>query len=68
MTAMRVPAVAVADKILFLSHSRSHIKDSSCLLDGLLGEEMFMNEGLQDFLLPPDLKNTIALSLEQWCS
>jgi len=58
-----VPAVVVADRILFLSHSRSHIEDSSCLLDGLLGKEMFMNEGLQDLLLPPDLKNTIALSL-----
>ena len=53
----------VADRILFLSHSRSNIEDSSCLLDGLLGKEMLMNKGLQDFLLPPDLKNTIALSL-----
>ena len=53
----------VADRILFLSHSRSNIEDSSCLLDGLLGKEMLMNEGLQGFLLPPDLKNTIALSL-----
>ena len=52
-----------ADRILFLSHSRSDIEDSPCLLDGLLGKEMLMNEGLQDFLLPPDLKNTIALSL-----
>ena len=57
------PAVVVADKILFLSHSRSDVKDIPCPLDGLLGKEMLMNEGLQDFLLPPDLKNTIALSL-----
>ena len=28
-----VPAVVVADRILFLSHSRSHIKDSPCPLD-----------------------------------
>ena len=55
------PAVVVADKILFLSHSRSDIEDIP--LDGLLGKGMVMNEGLQDFLLPPDLKNTIALSL-----
>jgi len=47
----------------FLSHPRSDIEDTPCLLDGLLGKEMLMNEGLQDFLLPPDLKNTIALSL-----
>ena len=53
----------VADRILFLSHPRSDIEDSPCLLDGLLGKEMLMNEGLQGFLLPPDLKNTIALSL-----
>ena len=33
------PAVVVADRILFLSHPRSNIKDSSCLLDGLLVEE-----------------------------
>ena len=58
----------VADRILFLSHPRSNIEDSSCLLDGLLGKEMFMNEGLQDFLLPPDLKNTIALSLVSYGS
>ena len=59
MTAMRAPAVVVADKILFLSHSRSHIKDSL----GLLGKGTLLNEGLQDFLLPLDLKNTITLSL-----
>ena len=53
----------VADRILFLSHSRSDIKDSLCSLDGLLGKEMLMNEGLHGFLLPLDLKNTIALSL-----
>jgi len=53
----------VADSIPFLSHPRSDIEDSPCLLDGLLGKEMLMNEGLQGFLLPPDLKNTIALSL-----
>ena len=51
------------DKILFLSHSRSDVKDILCPLDGLLGKEMLMNEGLQDFLLPLDLKNTISLSL-----
>jgi len=43
----------------FLSHPRSGIKDTPCLLDGLLAEEMLMNEGLQGFLLPPDLKNFI---------
>ena len=59
----KVTVDTVADRILFLSHSRSDIEDSPCLLDGLLGKEMLMNEGLQDFLLPPDLKNTIALSL-----
>ena len=58
-----VPAVVVADKILFLSHSRSVLKDILCPLDGLLGIDQLMNEGLQDFLLPLDLKNTIALSL-----
>jgi len=34
------PAVAAADEILFLSHSRSHIKDTP--LDGLLGKGMVM--------------------------
>jgi len=53
----------VTDRILFLSHSRSDIKDSLCPLDGLLGKEMLMNEGLQDLLLPPDLKNTIPPGL-----
>ena len=53
----------VADSIPFLSHPRSDIEDPPCLLDDLLGKEMLMNEGLQGFLLPPDLKNTIALSL-----
>ena len=28
-------------------------------------EEMLMNEGLHGFLLPPDLKNTIALSQQK---
>ena len=42
---------------------RSDVKDIPCLLDGLLGKEVLINEGLQDFLLPPNLKNTIALSL-----
>ena len=58
-----VPAAVVTDRILFLSHSRSDVKDILCPLDGLMGKEMLMNEGLQDFLLPLDLKNTIALSL-----
>ena len=34
-----------------------------CLLDSLLGKETRLNEGLQDLLLPPDLKNTIAPGL-----
>jgi len=58
-----VPAIVVADRILFLSHSRSDTKDSPCPLDGLRGKDQLLNEGLQDLLLPPDLKNTIALSL-----
>jgi len=57
-----VPKVVVADKILFLSHSRSDIKDSPCPLDDVLGKDQLMNEGLQDLLLPLDLRNT-ALSL-----
>jgi len=52
----------VVDSIPLLSHPRSDIKDTPCLLDGLLAEEMLMNEGLHGLLLPPDLKNTIALS------
>jgi len=55
------PAVAVAERSSSSPYSRSDIEDTP--LDGLLGKGMVMNEGLQDFLLPPDLKNTIALSL-----
>ena len=58
-----VPAVVVAERILFLSHPRSDIKDSPCPLDGLRGKDQLLNEGLQVLLLPPDLKNTIALGL-----
>ena len=61
MTAMRGPAVAVAERSSSSPYSRSDIKDIP--LDGLLGKGMVMNEGSQDFLLPLDLKNTIALSL-----
>ena len=32
------------------------------------GRATFMNEGLQGLLLPPDLKNTIALSLVSYGS
>ena len=56
-----VPAVAVAERSSSSPYSRSDIEDTP--LDGLLGKGMVMNEGLQDFLLPLDLKNTIALSL-----
>ena len=56
-----VPAVAVAERSSSSPYPRSDIKDTP--LDGLLGKGMVMNEGLQDFLLPLDLKNTIALSL-----
>ena len=56
-----VPAVTVAERSSSSPYSRSDIKDTP--LDGLLGKGMVMNEGLQDFLLPLDLKNTIALSL-----
>ena len=64
MAARGVTVGIVADSIPFLSHPRSDIKDTPCLLGGLLADEMLMNEGLHGFLLPPDLKNTIALSLD----
>ena len=57
------PAVVVADKILFLSHSRSDIEDSRCPLDGVLGKDQLCRSVLKDIPLPLDLKNTIALSL-----
>ena len=58
-----VPAVAVAEGSSSSPYSRSDIKDSPCPLDGLRGKDQLLNEGLQVLLLPPDLKNTIALSL-----
>ena len=63
MAARGVTVDIVVVSIPFLSHPRSDIEDTPCLLDGLLAKEMLMNEGLQGFLLPPDLKNTIALNL-----
>ena len=57
-----VPAVAVAERSSSSPDSRSVLKDSLCPLDGVLGKDQLMNEGLLDFLLPLDLKNT-ALSL-----
>ena len=58
-----VPAVVVAERSSSSPYSRSVIKDIP--LDGLLGKGMVMNEGLQDFLLPPDLKNTTAPGFSQ---
>ena len=49
-----VPAVVVADRILFPSCSRSHIKDNSCPLDGVLGKDQICRSVLKDIRCPSD--------------
>ena len=57
-----VPKVVVAERSSSSPDSRSVLKDIPCPLDGLLGIDQLMHEGLLDFPLPMDLRNT-ALSL-----